>query len=92
MLIDTRADFVLNRRLKQYWAGLAAERAGRLEPKHRSLFSFNVFPISSSDFERLRSMQLDYYARVRELVTRAKGADHVVLVNVQLCALDEFAS
>ncbi len=87
--VDTRSDFALNRELKQHWAAVAAERLGRHEPHHQSLFSYNVFPIARAEFARLRELHLDYYQRVRQIVAAATGADHVVVMNVQLCALDE---
>jgi hypothetical protein len=33
--------------------------------------------------------ELEYYQRVRNLVASASGADHVVVMNLQLCLLDE---
>jgi hypothetical protein len=87
--VDTRSDFVLNRKLKQHWAAVAAERLGRHEPHHQSLFSYNVFPVARAEFAALRELHLEYYQRVRQIVAGAKGADHVVVMNVQLCALDE---
>jgi hypothetical protein len=53
------------------------------------LFSYNVFPIGHAGLARLRQLHLDYYQRVRYLVANATGADHVVVMNVQLCVLDE---
>ena len=89
--VDTRADFAANRGLKQHWAGAALQRLERLQPGHQSLFSYNLFPIGAADLERLRQLHLDYYQRVRQLVAQARGADHVVVLNVQLCRLDELA-
>jgi hypothetical protein len=63
-----------------------------LQPNHQSLFSYNLFPIGAADFARLRQLHLDYYERVRQLVAQARGADHVVVLNVQLCRLDEFVA
>lgn len=87
--VDTRSDFAANRRLKRHWAAVTSERLERYQPQHQSLFSYNVFPISSADLVRLRELHLEYYQRVRALVASASGADHVVVMNVQLCALDE---
>jgi len=89
--VDTRADFAANRGLKQHWARAALQRLERLQPGHQSLFSYNLFPIAAADFARLRQLHLDYYERVRQLVAQARHADHVVVLNVQLCRLDEFA-
>jgi hypothetical protein len=87
--LDTRGDFAANRRLKQHWASVAVRRIEQLQPNQQSLFSFNLFPIGHADFARLRELHLDYYERVRQLVAEARGADHVVVLNVQLCRLDE---
>jgi hypothetical protein len=76
--------------LKQHWASVALQRIERLAPSQQSLFSYNLFAIGSADFARLRELHLDYYERVRQLVAEARGADHVVVLNVQLCRLDEF--
>jgi transcriptional regulator with XRE-family HTH domain len=87
--VDTRSDFAANRRLKRHWASVAAQRLERYRPEHQSLFSYNVFPIAQADLVRLRELHLEYYQRVRTLVANASGADHVVVMNVQLCTLDE---
>jgi transcriptional regulator with XRE-family HTH domain len=87
--VDTRSDFERNRALKQHWAAVAAERLSQHQAQDRSLFSYNVFPISHADFEALRELHIDYYQRVRQLVARASGADHVVVMNAQLFTLDE---
>jgi transcriptional regulator with XRE-family HTH domain len=87
--IDTRADFARNRQLKQHWAAVVLERLGRHEPRHQSLFSYNVFPIARAELAQLRELHIEYFQRVRQLVAGATGADHVVVMNIQLCALDE---
>jgi DNA-binding transcriptional ArsR family regulator len=89
--LDTSGNFEKNRSLKQFFARELAERSGRHELGHKSLFSYNVFPIAEGDLERLRELHLDYFRRVRQLVAGASGADHVVVMNIQLCALDEAA-
>jgi transcriptional regulator with XRE-family HTH domain len=89
--LDTRADFERNRALKEHWTAVAAERLARLEPHHSSLFSYNVFPIAHAELELLRALHLEYYQRVRQIVANASGADHVVVMNAQLFALDETA-
>jgi transcriptional regulator with XRE-family HTH domain len=87
--VDTHADFEHNLRLKHFWAQVAAERLPKHARERRSLFSYNLFPISRADLERLRELHLEYFQRVRQLVEAARGADHVVLLNLQLVALDE---
>jgi transcriptional regulator with XRE-family HTH domain len=87
--IETTGDFERNRALKSHWASIASDRLSRLQPGDDNLFSYNVFPISRADFQALRELHVDYYQRVRQLVARASGADHVVVMNAQLFTLDE---
>jgi transcriptional regulator with XRE-family HTH domain len=87
--IETTSDFERNRALKSHWTAVASDRLSRLQPGHANLFSYNVFPISHADFQALRELHIDYYQRVRQLVARATGADHVVVMNAQLFTLDE---
>lgn len=87
--LDTRSDFAKNRALKRHWAEVALERLNRHEPWHQSLFSYNVFPIARAELAQLRLLHMEYFQRVRQLVAGATGADHVVVMNVQLCVLDE---
>jgi transcriptional regulator with XRE-family HTH domain len=87
--LDTSGNFEKNRALKQFFARELADRVGSHAPHHHSLFSYNLFPISARDLERLRELHLDYFRRVRQLVANATGADHVVVMNLHLCALDE---
>jgi transcriptional regulator with XRE-family HTH domain len=87
--LDTRSDFVRNRALKAHWAAVGAERLARLEPQHQNLFSYNVFPVATADLRRLRELHIDYFQRVRQIIAQASGADHVVVMNLQLFALDE---
>jgi hypothetical protein len=44
--------------------------------------------VSRSDFERVRELHLEYYARVRRIVAESQQADRVVLLNQQLIPLD----
>jgi transcriptional regulator with XRE-family HTH domain len=87
--IDTRSDFDHNLRLKAFWAKVAAERLARHHKQSPNLFSYNLFAISEADLQRVRRLHVEYYERVRQLVAGARGADRVVLLNLQLVALDE---
>jgi hypothetical protein len=88
LTVETRPDETQNRRFKQHWArvGLERLRAGDAPPE--ALFSYNLFPVSKTDFERIRRLHIDYYERVREIVAQSKRADRVVLMNVQLVPLE----
>lgn len=87
--VDTRSDFDHNLRLKAFWAGVAAERLARHHKRSSNLFSYNLFAVSELDLQRVRRLHVEYYERVRQLVAGARGADRVVLLNLQLLALDE---
>lgn len=87
--IETTSDFERNRALERHWTAVAGDRLSRVQPGQEDLVSYNVFPISRADFQALRELHLDYYQRVRQLVVRASGADHVVVMNAQLFTLDE---
>jgi hypothetical protein len=52
------------------------------------LFSYNLFPVSDADFERIRRLHIDYYERVREIVSQSRRSDRVVLLNLQLVPLE----
>lgn len=87
--IDTRSDFHHNLRLKAFWAAGAAERLAQHHKQSTNLFSYNLFAISEADLHRVRRLHVEYYERVRQLVASARGADRVVLLNLQLVALDQ---
>lgn len=87
--IDTRTDFDHNLRLKAFWASVATERLAHHHKQSPNLFSYNLFAISEADLQRVRRLHIEYYERVRQLVASARGADRVVLLNLQLVALDE---
>lgn len=88
MAVDTRNDPAKNLELKRHWARVGVERMGAPETPADALFSFNLFAISQSNWERLRKLHLEYYDRVRAIVDEAPGTDHVVLMNLQLIPLE----
>jgi transcriptional regulator with XRE-family HTH domain/DNA-binding Lrp family transcriptional regulator len=87
--VDTRSDFDHNLRLKAFWAEVASERLARHSREGSNLFSYNLFAISEADLQRIRRLHVEYYERVRQLVAQARSAERVVLLNLQLVALDE---
>lgn len=91
LTVDTRPDEAQNRRLKQHWANVGLERLSAGDAPPEALFSYNLFPVSKTDFERIRRLHIDYYERVREIVAQSKRADRVVLMNVQLVPLERSA-
>ncbi len=89
LTVDTSHRPELDYQLKHHWAAVGLERLERTRAKKSGLFSYNLFPIAARDFTRLRQLHLEYFEQVRKLVANARGADRVVLVNVQLVPLDE---
>jgi MarR-like DNA-binding transcriptional regulator SgrR of sgrS sRNA len=82
--LDTRADPVANRRLKQWWGELALSR---LQQGVDGQFSFNVFSVSSADLERIRELQLRYFRELRQIVAQSTPSERVAVVNLQLVDL-----
>jgi transcriptional regulator with XRE-family HTH domain len=89
LTVDTSSDFDANRRLKHHWATVVTRRVEDFRVEAQSLFSYNMFPIARAELAQLREAHLEYFQRVRQLVSNARDADHIVLMNVQLCLLDE---
>lgn len=89
LTVDTRADEEQNLRLKRHWAEVALARLERTRGAGSSLFSYNLFAISRSNYEVIRHLHLEYYDRMREVVANDRNPERVVVANLQLCALDE---
>jgi transcriptional regulator with XRE-family HTH domain len=84
--VDTRQNPEAGRRLKSFWSRVALER---LERDDEGLYSYNLFTVTESDYERLRQLHLAYFRELRSIVARSSPAERVVLANVQLLALDD---
>ena len=84
--VDTRRHPEVGRRLKAHWARVGAERAEAGTPGQ---FSYNVFTVSRSDFERIRQAHLDYFRLLRSIVSESTPEEVVAVANVQLFALDD---
>ncbi|HEX6240259.1 MAG TPA: DUF4423 domain-containing protein [Polyangiales bacterium] len=87
LAVDTRPSEAQNRKLKQHWAEVALERFAGGKTSPDTLFSYNLFAISQRDFERVRQLHLEYYERVREIVSESREPERVVLMNLQLVPL-----
>jgi transcriptional regulator with XRE-family HTH domain len=88
LTVDTRPSEAQNRKLKQHWAEVALARYARGETSPDTLFSYNLFAISQDDYVRVRKLHLEYYERVREIVSESRDPERVVLLNLQLVPLD----
>ncbi len=83
--IDTRADPNAGHRLKEWWAQVGLESIRNRKP---GVFSFNIFSVSNSDFERLETMHRNHYRAMRAIIAASKPAQRVCATNLQLFALD----
>jgi len=84
LTVDTRPSEADNRRLKQHWAEVGLTRLRDKSAPEGALFSFNLFAIGAQDFERIRRLHVEYYQRIREIVSASSDPDRVVLMNLQL--------
>ncbi|HXK16927.1 MAG TPA: DUF4423 domain-containing protein [Polyangiaceae bacterium] len=89
LTVDTRPSETDNRRLKQHWAEVALERLRARSAPENALFSFNLFAVGQGDFERIRRLHVEYYQRIREIVSACTDPDRVVLMNLQLVPLQQ---
>lgn len=89
LTVDTRRNPEAGRLLKRHWASVAIERLMDLEPRENDLFSYNLFTVSESDWERLRDLHIAYYQELRRVIEASEPAERVALVNLQLMRLDE---
>jgi transcriptional regulator with XRE-family HTH domain len=85
LAVDTRAHPEIGRRLKAHWTRVAADR---IEAQAPGQFSYNVFAVSDTDFEKIRELQRSFFEGMRAVVAASDGADRVCVVNVQLFGLD----
>jgi hypothetical protein len=83
--LDTRRDAAAGKQLKRFWA-----RAGlaRLEAEAPGQFSYNVFTVSTADFERLQELQMNHYQEMRRIIAASENPERVVLASLQLVPLD----
>jgi DNA-binding phage protein len=90
LALDTRRTEESARRLKGFWARVAAERleAGAQDPSSSSAFAYNLCTISRAQLARLGEMQQAYWRAVRAVVAEDEPPEVVVLMNLQLLRLD----
>ena len=83
-MVDTRPRPEVGRALKAHWARVGADYALEGKPGQ---FSYNVFSVSTADFERIRAAHLDYFRLLRSIVSASQPEEIVAVANVQLFAL-----
>lgn len=84
--IDTRRDRRAGRAIKRCWAQVGIER---IERDAKGYFGYNVFTVSAADLERLRTLHVDYFNKMRAIIAESTPPERVVVTNLQLFALDE---
>jgi transcriptional regulator with XRE-family HTH domain len=88
LTVDTREDPEANLRLKRHWSEVALGRIGAGSAAAGSLFSYNLFAISDEGLEAIREAHLEYFERLRSIVSECKHPTRLALANVQLLRLD----
>ncbi len=82
--VDTATDPDAVRELKRWAAELGLERLSRGD---EGLYSYNLFCVSRSDYERLQALHRAYFRQVRAIVAESQPSEEVVMMNLQLFSL-----
>jgi hypothetical protein len=86
LTIDTQGQPERVNALRRHWAGAAT---GRLSsPGAKDSFAYNVFSVTSSDYDRIRDLQKRYYREVRSIVADSRQPDVVALLTLHLVQFD----
>lgn len=83
--VDTRADPQRSQEVKRWWTQVALQRTQE-GYQHRS--SYALFNVSERDLTEVAALYLEFYNRLRALVTRSEPCERVVLLTTQLVALE----
>jgi DNA-binding phage protein len=83
--LDTRSDPERAKSLRKWWAERALERFGEGDER---IFSYNVFGVSSRDYQRVRELHRAYFQELRAIVAASQPVERVALANFQLIGLD----
>lgn len=84
LTVDTRGASDIGRRHRQHWSRVAADRIGDQEPGQ---YSYNVFCVSKEDYERIRTLHLQYFRTLRSIAAESGPSEVVAVANVQLFPL-----
>ncbi len=87
--IDTGQDPARARQLRRFWQG---EALRRFDDGAKGAFGYNLFTISTADYERLKELYLNYFESMRDLVSGSSPGEKLVLFCGQLVELDEQAA
>lgn len=84
LTVDTRGDRLRSQRLKAFWTSVALER---LQTDAEGTFSYNLFSVSRSDFNKIQELFRSYFREMRRIVAASEPAECIVLSNVHLLEL-----
>jgi transcriptional regulator with XRE-family HTH domain len=82
--VNLRVDPDAAARQRQFWLGVAAQRAADTP----GMFAYNICAVSERDLARLRTLQRDFLQQARTIIAQSSPVEQVVLVQVQVFALD----
>jgi transcriptional regulator with XRE-family HTH domain len=88
LTVDTQEDPAGNLLLKRHWANVALARLDARRLEAGSLYSYNLFAISEEGLDAIRTAHLEYFERVRSIVSDCRRPTRLALANVQLVPLD----
>ncbi len=87
LTVDTHGSPDAQRALRHHWSRVAGERA--LCPGLRDLFGYNVFAVSSADYDAIAERLRAVFAEIRSIVAASEPADRIALLNLQLLHWDD---
>lgn len=82
--LDLRGDPSALRLFAATWADVASARLRSGSPCNHAV---NLFGVSREDLERIRSLQSEYFAQVREIVSTSSPTEEVAVLGIQLFSL-----
>ncbi len=84
LTIDTRSDPDATRRLASFWL---QEGSKRVLVPGSGRFAFNTFAVNRSDLERIRTLQSEYFRKLRSIVAQSQPTEAVAVATFQLLPL-----
>lgn len=86
--VDVSVHEAVQRRLREHWARVGADRLAAGAP---AVFSYNVFAVSRADLERIQALQRAFFREVRSLVAESapEVAAYLLVQSGEFAAADE---
>jgi transcriptional regulator with XRE-family HTH domain len=82
LTLDLTGDPERARDLRRHWLAVSMEQVDACV--NEDIFSYNVFSVSRTDFERLREMHAAFYREVRQIIAASTPTDVVAMYGTQL--------